>query len=96
MRLINFAAIAALAIRFQRPLARLAIAPLVLLGRASIQVFCAHLFFCFLGLVIMGNRSMVSPWQQAVLIALTLSALYLTARLFSKSDAPARSTEPRA
>jgi hypothetical protein len=90
VRLVNFAAIAALAIRFQGPLARLAIAPLVLLGRASIQVFCAHLFFCFLGLAIMGTRSMVKGWQQGVLILLTLSALYVTARIFSKSKAPAR------
>jgi hypothetical protein len=90
MRLVNFAAIAALAIRFQRPLARLTIGPLALLGRASIQVFCAHLLFCFLGLAIMGNRSMVSGWQQAVLIVLTLSALYITARLFSKAEAPAK------
>ena len=88
MRLVNFAAIAALAIRFQRPLARLAIGPLVLLGRASIQVFCAHLLFCFLGLTIMGSRSMVSGWQQAVLIVLALSALYITARIFSKGEAP--------
>jgi hypothetical protein len=33
----------------------------------------------------MGTRSTVSGWQQAVLIALTLSALYITARLFSKT-----------
>jgi hypothetical protein len=85
MRLVNFAAIASLAIRLQRPLARLAIGPLVLLGRASIQVFCAHLLFCFVGLAVMGTRSTVSGWQQAVLIALTLSALYITARLFSKT-----------
>ncbi len=91
VRLVNFAAIAALAIRFQRPLARLAIGPLALLGRASIQVFCAHLLFCFLGLAIMGTRSMVSGWQQAALIVLTLSALYMTARLFSKSEAPPKS-----
>jgi hypothetical protein len=82
MRLVNFAAIAALAIRFQRPLARLAVGPLVSLGQASIQVFCAHLLFCLLGLAVMGTRSMVSGWQQAVLIVLTLSALYLTSRLF--------------
>jgi hypothetical protein len=88
MRLVNFAAIAALAIRLQRPLAHLAIGPLVLLGRASIQVFCAHLLFCFVGLAVMGTRSTVSGWQQAVLLALTLGALYLTARLFAKRDAP--------
>jgi len=86
VRLIDFALIGALAIRFRRPLSRLAIAPLVTIGQASIQVFCAHLLFCFLGLAIMGTRSMVKGWQQVVLIVITLSALYVVARIFGRSE----------
>jgi hypothetical protein len=85
VRLVDFAAIAALAIRFQNTLKPLAIGPLVALGQASIQVFCAHLLFCFVGLAAMGTRSMVSGWQQVVLVVLTLSALRLTAKVFSRS-----------
>ena len=57
------------------------------LGQASIQVFCAHLLFCFLGLAVTGTRAAVSGWQQAALIAVTLSALLATARAFARTAA---------
>lgn len=47
IRLINFAAVAALLIRFQSILKPLAVRPLVLLGQASLLVFCVHLLFTF-------------------------------------------------
>ncbi len=89
VRIIDFAALAALAIRFQRVLKPLAIKPLVVMGQASIQVFCAHLLFCFLGLAIMGTRPIASGWQQVMLIVVTLSALRLVAGFFSRQKARA-------
>jgi hypothetical protein len=85
VRLINFAAIAALLIRFQSVLKPLSIRPLVLMGQASLQVFCAHLLFCFLGLAIMGDAPMVDGWHKTALVTVALSGMLLTAKLFSRN-----------
>ena len=74
-RLMDFAALAALLVRFQPFLKRLAVRPLVLLGQASLPVFCTHVLFCFLGLAIMGNRPVVGGWEELALPALTLVTL---------------------
>ena len=87
VRLIDFAAISILLIRFQSALRPLVVRPLVLLGQASLQVFCAHLLFCFVGLTLMGTADRVSGWQQIALLAATFSGLLLTAKLFAKSEA---------
>jgi hypothetical protein len=86
VRLINFAAVAALLIRFQPILKPLAVRPLVMLGQASLQVFCVHLLFTFAGLTLLGNAAMLSAWQQIALLAATLAAMLLTAKIFSKSE----------
>ena len=87
VRLIDFAAISILLIRFQSALRPLVVRPLVLLGQASLQVFCAHLLFCFLGLTLMGTADRVGGWQQIALLAATFSGLLLTAKVFAKSEA---------
>jgi hypothetical protein len=84
VRLIDFAAIAALLIHFQSAVKVLAIRPLVLMGQASLQVFCAHLLFCMIGLAIMGDAPRVNGWQQAALLILALGGMWLTARMFSR------------
>jgi hypothetical protein len=84
VRLVNFSAFAVLLVRLQPVMKLLAVRPLVTLGQASLQVFCAHLFFCFFGLTMMGNASMVSGWRQLLLLTLTFSALFLTAKIFAK------------
>jgi hypothetical protein len=93
VRLINFAAVAALVIRFQRILKPLAVRPLVLLGQASLQVFCVHVLFTFAGLTLLGNAAMLRAWEQIALLAVTLAAMLLTAKVFSKSEAK---VEPKA
>ena len=87
VRLINFAAVAVLLIRFQSVLKPLAVRPLVLLGQASLQVFCVHLLFVFAGLTLLGNAAMLSAWQQLALLVATLAAMLLTAKVFCKSEA---------
>jgi hypothetical protein len=87
VRLINFAAAAALLIRFQQILRPLAVRPLVLLGQASLQVFCVHLLFTFVGLTLLRNAPMLPVWQQVTLLAATLAGMLLTAKIFSKSEA---------
>jgi hypothetical protein len=87
MRLVNFAAAATVLIYFQSVLKPLAIKPLVLMGQSSLQVFCVHLLFCFAGLTLMGNASMLSGWKQLGLLTATFTVMLLTAILFSKSEA---------
>lgn len=89
VRIVDFTAISALLIRFQSRMKSLAFRPLILLGQASLQVFCVHLLFCFAGLTLMGSAAMLKGWQQAALLVATFSAMLLTARLFAKTEAPA-------
>ena len=95
VRPINFAAVAALLIHFQTLIKPLAVRPLVLMGQASLQVFCAHLLFCFIGLAIMGDASRVNGWQQAALIIMALSGMLLTAQIFARK-LPAVAAAPAA
>ena len=78
-RVINFAAIAVLLARFQSVWKPLAVRPLVLMGQASLQVFCAHLPFCFLGLALMGENPVLYGWPRIILPVLTLATLVLVA-----------------
>src|ERR1700690_48270 len=87
VRLFDFAAIAALLVRFQTIIKPLVVRPLVMLGQTSLHVFCAHLLFCFLGLTIMGDASRVGGWEQVALLAATFAGLLLTARIFGRSEA---------
>jgi hypothetical protein len=87
LRLLDFAAVATLLIFSQSVLKPLAIRPLVMMGQSSLQVFCVHLLFCFAGLTLMGNASMLDGWRQSALLIATFSAMLLTAKLFSKSEA---------
>jgi hypothetical protein len=95
VRLINFAAVAALLIHFQALVKPLAIRPLVLMGQASLQVFCVHLLSCFIGLTIVGDAPTVNGWQQAALVTMALSAMFLTAKIFSRKR-PAAPVAPTA
>jgi len=87
VRLLDFAAVGALLILAQPVLKRAAIRPLVLMGQSSLQVFCVHLLFCFAGLTLMGNASMLDGWRQFALLTVTFSAMLITAKIFSKSEA---------
>jgi hypothetical protein len=86
LRLIDFAAVATLLIAWQSILKPLAIRPLVMMGQSSLQVFCVHLLFCFAGLTLMGNASMLNGWRQIALLTATFSAMMLTAIAFRKSE----------
>src|SRR6202034_1868045 len=87
IRILDFGAVAALLILSQSITKRAAIRPLVLLGQSSLQVFCVHLLFCFAGLTLMGNASMLNGWRQFTLIGVTFTAMLITAKIFSKSEA---------
>jgi hypothetical protein len=83
-----------LLIRARSYLKPLSIRPLVLLGQSSLQVFCTHLLFCFAGLTLLGNASMLSGWKQFGLLTTTLCAMLLTAKLFSRTELKAEIEAP--
>jgi hypothetical protein len=87
LRVLDFIAVAALLILGQSALKPLAIRPLVMMGQSSLQVFCVHLLFCFAGLTLMGNASMLNGWRQIALLSATFTAMLATAKIFSKSEA---------
>src|ERR1017187_10513016 len=87
LRLLDFAAVAALLILSQRITKAAAIRPLVLLGQSSLQVFCVHLLFCFAGLTLLGNAALLNGWRQFALLSMTITGMLITARIFSKSEA---------
>jgi hypothetical protein len=80
-RMIDFTAIAVLAIRFRALLRPLATKTLVMLGQASLPVFCVHLLCVFGALTIMGNAPMLHGWKAVAVVLASLSALLLTARI---------------
>ena len=84
VRLVNFAALSVLLIRFPAVLRSISVRPLVMMGRASLQVFCAHLLFCFAGLTLMGNANMLSGPEQAIMLVATFAGLVLVAEAFAK------------
>ncbi len=85
VRIIDFGAVAALLIRFNQRLKWVAFRPLVMLGQASLQVFCVHLLFCFAGLTLMGTAGVVSGWGEPALMAATFAGMLITAKIFEKS-----------
>lgn len=94
-RMVDFSAIAALAIRFRSLLKPLAIRPLVMLGQASLAVFCVHLLCVFCALTIMGNDPMLRGWKAVVILLASLSALLLTAKIAANQRAKAGENPPK-
>jgi len=54
--------------------------PFITLGKASLQVFCAHLFFVFVGLALLyGQIEQLHGWTAAILLAVTFVSLMIVA-----------------
>lgn len=69
--------------------------PLLTLGKASLQVFCAHLFFVFVGLALLyGEVEQLQGWTAVILVVVTFVSLIWVAarevrkRHTKKSQAP--------
>ena len=92
-RVINFAALSILLVRYgTRLVAALPfVRPLANLGRASIEVFSVHVLCCLAGHALSGEADPDLPWwQQALLLIVTISALFLTAHLVLEANARKR------
>lgn len=96
-RMIDFTAVAILAIRFRSVLISFAIRPLVMLGQASLPVFCVHLLCVFIALTIMKNDPILGGWKAIIVILASLSALLITAKIAANRRAKAgnRATGPK-
>jgi hypothetical protein len=81
LRILDFASLAILFTISRHSLARyISTTALATLGKSSLQVFCAHLLFCFAALCLFGDGTDLPVWTQAALIAVTLICLYLIAK----------------
>ncbi|HEX3741272.1 MAG TPA: OpgC domain-containing protein [Terriglobales bacterium] len=94
-RMVDFSAVAAISIRFRSILKPLAIRPLVMLGQASLPVFCVHLLCVFFALTIMGNKAMLTGWVAAVVVVTSFSALLLTAVIANRRAIKMRTSAAR-
>jgi hypothetical protein len=84
LRLVNLIAFACVIYWSRKLLTRLfLIEPFIMLGKASLQVFCAHLAFVFVGLALLyGTVSQLHGFHAVGLVALTFVGLIVVA--FSK------------
>jgi hypothetical protein len=81
LRLLNLAAFAIFLYGSRSVVKRLVtVEPFLTLGKASLEVFCAHLFFVFVGLALLaGEAGQLHGIRAALLILLTFSGMFLVA-----------------
>jgi hypothetical protein len=90
LRLVDAAAVGVLLVRFGSPAAATRLGQrLATLGRASLEVFSAHVVFClvFLGLAA-GPDARFTLWQDALVLAVTIIGLFVVARYAARRAAP--------
>jgi len=73
-------------VRFRSLVQAFATRPLVLMGQSSLQVFCTHFVFCFVGVGLMGSADRIYGWTQVPLIAGTFAALLLVAKIAARPE----------
>jgi hypothetical protein len=81
LRLLNLAAFAIFLYGSRRVVKRvICIEPFLTLGKASLEVFCSHLFFVFLGLAMLsGESSQLHGLRAVFLVVITFSGMLLVA-----------------
>jgi hypothetical protein len=81
VRIVNFAAVTMVLTHFRSIMKTLSVRPLVWMGQSSLQVFCTHFVFCFIGIAMMGNADRIFGWWQLALVVGTFASLLFVARL---------------
>lgn len=81
LRLLNLVAFTILIYWLRAPVKRLvSVEPLITLGKASLEVFCAHIVFVFVGLALLyGEMSQLHGIYAIALVAVTFTGLLLVA-----------------
>ena len=87
-RIVNFAAITTIVVRYGSRIAAFVILkPLALLGRASIEVFSAHVVCSVAGQAMSKDADpQLTAWQQVTLLAVTLTVLFSTAAVCARRN----------
>jgi hypothetical protein len=82
VRILNFSALAILLVKYGTRIASIRIfPPLALLGRASIEVFSVHVLCCLGADALSHQADPDLPWwQQILVLVVTISAMFATAR----------------
>ncbi len=88
LRMVNLAAFACTSYWLRKFVTRLVLVePFVTLGKASLEVFCAHVVFVFVGLALLsGQMSELHGIYAAALVAITFAGLILIALREVKQD----------
>ena len=86
LRLIDAAAIGVLLVMFGSPAGETRLGlRLAVLGRNSLEVFCAHVGFCFLFLGFGASPdTQLAWWQDATIVIVTISGLFVVAHFVEK------------
>ncbi len=81
LRLLNLSAFALFLYGSRTVVKRIVnIPPFLILGKASLEVFCAHLFFVFVGLgLLSGDAGQLHGIRATLLIVMTFSGMFLVA-----------------
>jgi hypothetical protein len=81
LRLLNLAAFAVFLYGSRTVVKRIvSIPPFLILGKASLEVFCAHLFFVFVGLgLLSGDAGQLHGFRAVLLLVMTFSGMFLVA-----------------
>jgi hypothetical protein len=91
-RIVDFAAVATVAIRYRSFLKPLAVQPLVVLGQTSLDVFCVHLLCVFCALTAMGSRPVVDGWAAMALVLPSWSTLFVASAVVHSRRAARRAS----
>jgi hypothetical protein len=98
LRLVNATAIGILLVRFGPSVGGSRLAEkMAVLGRASLEVFAAHLIFCFFFLGIGNGPDTHFPlWGDLAIAGITISGLFAVASTVGRSKSPASLLRGRA
>jgi hypothetical protein len=96
LRLLNLIAFGCVVYWMRRLLTRLVlIEPLVTLGKASLEVFCAHIFFVFVGLALLyGDVSQLHGIAAGAFVVFTFSGLMIVALREARRKEQVRAAPP--
>ena len=98
LRVLNLFAFSCMVYWSRKYLTRLVLVePLLTLGKASLEVFCAHIFFVFVGLALLyGEVTELHGRYAIILLAITFSGLILVAVREVRRKQKARQSSPAA